>query len=71
MSSVSGLLIGYSVHRRSEPLETPCTTETVDAEEPALPHYEPVVPSIDWSDVVKLLNDKLSSKSIEEQLRYL
>lgn len=65
---LAGLLIGYSVHRRSEPLETPCTKETVDAEEPALPHYEPVVPSIDWSDVVKLLNDKLSSKSIEEQL---
>ncbi|XP_068073161.2 transferrin receptor 1b isoform X1 [Danio rerio] len=66
-----GLLIGYSVHRKSdnksEPLETPCSKE-IQAEEPDPPQYEPIVPSIDWSDIVKLLNDKLSSKSIEEQL---
>uniref|UniRef100_A0A8C1XZC6 Transferrin receptor 1b n=1 Tax=Cyprinus carpio TaxID=7962 RepID=A0A8C1XZC6_CYPCA len=57
-----GLLIGYSVHHKSE--SAPCPTAVSAIQEVPL-NYPP---SLDWSDLVTLLNDKLSSKAIEEKL---
>uniref|UniRef100_A0A8C2IGV0 Transferrin receptor protein 1-like n=1 Tax=Cyprinus carpio TaxID=7962 RepID=A0A8C2IGV0_CYPCA len=59
---VPGLLIGYSVHHKSE--SAPCPTAVSAIQEVPL-NYPP---SLDWSDLVTLLNDKLSSKAIEEKL---
>lgn len=71
---VTGLLIGYSVHRKSE--SPSCSspdngqiTENTNQDVP--PIYDVSGASMDWSDLVKLLNDKLSSKAIEDKLRYL
>uniref|UniRef100_A0A8C1KCW5 Transferrin receptor 1b n=1 Tax=Cyprinus carpio TaxID=7962 RepID=A0A8C1KCW5_CYPCA len=57
-----GLLIGYSVHHKSE--SAPCPTAVSAIQEVPL-NYPP---SLDWSDLVTLLNDNLSSKAIEEKL---
>ncbi|KTG35212.1 hypothetical protein cypCar_00021198 [Cyprinus carpio] len=57
-----GLLIGYSVHHKSE--SAPCPTAVSAIQEVPL-NYPP---SLDWSDLVTLLNDKLSSKAIEKKL---
>uniref|UniRef100_A0A9J8B2K2 Transferrin receptor 1b n=1 Tax=Cyprinus carpio carpio TaxID=630221 RepID=A0A9J8B2K2_CYPCA len=59
---VPGLLIGYSVHHKSE--SAPCPTAVSAIQEVPL-NYPP---SLDWSDLVTLLNDKLSSKAIEKKL---
>uniref|UniRef100_A0A8C2BZN8 Transferrin receptor 1b n=1 Tax=Cyprinus carpio TaxID=7962 RepID=A0A8C2BZN8_CYPCA len=66
-----GLLIGYSVHRKSEPAT--CSPgdgvikhDPEDLPNQEIPPYYP--PSLDWSDLVGLMNDKLSSKAIEDKL---
>lgn len=57
-----GILIGYSTHRESEP-------PSCSAEKTVTQNEEVYVPALDWSDLVGLLNDKLSSKAIEDNLR--
>uniref|UniRef100_A0A672Q5T9 Transferrin receptor protein 1-like n=2 Tax=Sinocyclocheilus grahami TaxID=75366 RepID=A0A672Q5T9_SINGR len=57
-----GLLIGYSIHRKSD--LAPCSSTVPPIQEVPL-NYSP---SLDWSSLVRLLNDKLSSKAIEEKL---
>ncbi|XP_073686974.1 transferrin receptor 1b [Garra rufa] len=66
-----GVLIGYSAHRKSEPpscsLQETVTMKSVP-EVPSNPEVLNYAPVLDWSDLVKLLNDKLSSKAIEDKL---
>ncbi|ROL42696.1 Transferrin receptor protein 1 [Anabarilius grahami] len=69
-----GLLIGYSVHRKSE--SPSCSspdgvqpTKKAQTNQDVQPIYDVSGSSMDWSDLVKLLNDKLSSKAIEDNLR--
>lgn len=70
---MTGLLIGYCVHRKSE--SPSCSSldnvQPTQKDQDVQPIYDVSVPSMDWSDLVKLLNDKLSSKAIEDNLRYL
>ncbi|XP_050953952.1 transferrin receptor 1b isoform X1 [Labeo rohita] len=64
-----GILIGYSTHRESEPPS--CSAEKTVTQKPdfeTVPNEEVYVPALDWSDLVGLLNDKLSSKAIEDNL---
>ncbi|XP_059390889.1 transferrin receptor protein 1-like [Carassius carassius] len=60
-----GLLIGYSALLKSE--SAPCPSRVPPIQE-VLPNYPP---SLDWSDLVRLLNVKLSSKAIEDRLSEL
>ncbi|XP_052398483.1 transferrin receptor protein 1 [Carassius gibelio] len=62
---IVGLLVGFSAHHESE--SAPCPSRVPPIQE-VLPNYPP---SLDWSDLVKLLNDKLSSKDIEDRLSEL
>ncbi|XP_056105078.1 transferrin receptor 1b [Rhinichthys klamathensis goyatoka] len=67
-----GILIGYSVNRKSKspscPLENSEVQSTQKVQENQDVNYAPA-PSMDWSDIVKLLNDKLSSENIKTKLR--
>ncbi|XP_048030121.1 transferrin receptor 1b isoform X2 [Megalobrama amblycephala] len=82
-----GLLIGYSVSRKSESpscsspdgvqptqkvlqptQKVPQPTQKVQPNQDVQPIYDVSDPSMDWSDLVKLLSDKLSSKAIEDNL---
>ncbi|XDV47623.1 hypothetical protein PO909_017204, partial [Leuciscus waleckii] len=58
-----GLVIGYYIHRKSE--SPSCSLEKSEVQ----PIYAASAPSMDWSDIVKLLNDKLSSENIKTKLR--
>ncbi|XP_077101010.1 transferrin receptor 1b [Siphateles boraxobius] len=60
-----GLLIGYYVHRKSE--SPSCSLENSEVQENQDVNYASA-PSMDWSDIVKLLNDKLSSENIKTKL---
>ncbi|XP_059380819.1 transferrin receptor protein 1-like [Carassius carassius] len=67
-----GLLIGYSVHRKSEPAtcspgDGEIKHDPEDSPYQEIPPFYP--PALDWSDLVKLLNDKLSSTAIKDKLR--
>jgi len=64
-----GILIGYSVNRKSE--SPSCPLENSEVQENQDVNYDPPAPSMDWSDIVQLLNDKLSSENINKILRYL
>lgn len=73
---VTGLLIGYSVHRKSLPCDVPTNQDVpinqdVPTNQDVPQIYNAPQTSMDWSDLVTLLNDKLSSIAIEEKLRYL
>ncbi|XP_058621679.1 transferrin receptor 1b [Onychostoma macrolepis] len=63
-----GLLIGYSVQRKSESasVSASCPPGDVIPDAENFPPNDP--PSLDWSDLVALLNDKVSSKAIAEKL---
>lgn len=67
-----GLLIGYSVHRKSETESasfSPGDVIKCNPEDPPIQDFPPNdPPSLDWSDLVALLNDKLSSKAIADKL---
>ncbi|KAK7118485.1 hypothetical protein R3I94_022097 [Phoxinus phoxinus] len=60
-----GLLSGYYVHRKSE--SPSCSLENSEVQENQDVNYASA-PSMDWSDIVKLLNDKLSSENIKKKL---
>lgn len=81
-----GLVFGYYVHRKSEspscslensevqPAQKIQTTEvqpTQKVQENQDVNYDASAPSLDWSDIVKLLNAKLSAENIKTKLRYL
>lgn len=71
---MTGFLIGYSVLRKSESPSCSDSVQPTKNDETNLdvpPIYDVSGPSMDWSDLVKLLKDKLSSKAIEDNLRYL
>ncbi|KAG1944054.1 transferrin receptor protein [Pimephales promelas] len=61
-----GILIGYSVNRKSE--SPSCLLENSKVQENQDVNYDPPAPSMDWSDIVQLLNDKLSSENINKIL---
>lgn len=64
-----GLLIGYSVHRKSESSESPSCPSSDQPNQEDPPVYDTSAPSMDWSDLVKLLNNKLSPEAIKDKLR--
>ncbi|XP_065114458.1 transferrin receptor 1b [Paramisgurnus dabryanus] len=59
-----GSLIGYSVQRK--PKMAPCTPIVTKEQTSAPRVYEAPESTMDWSDVVKLLNDQLSPKKLED-----
>uniref|UniRef100_A0A672T0W3 Transferrin receptor protein 1-like n=2 Tax=Sinocyclocheilus grahami TaxID=75366 RepID=A0A672T0W3_SINGR len=66
-----GLLIGYSVHRKSESASCSPGDGVIkhDPEDPPNQEFPPNdPPPLDWSELVGLLNDKLSSKAIADKL---
>lgn len=67
-----GLLIGYSVHRKSETEPASISLGDVKkcvSEDPPIQDVPPnYPPPLDWSDLVALLNDKLSSEAIADKL---
>ncbi|KAK7123625.1 hypothetical protein R3I93_021907 [Phoxinus phoxinus] len=60
-----GLLSGYYVHRKSE--SPSCSLENSEVQENQDVNYASA-PSMAWSDIVKLLNAKLSSENIQKKL---
>ncbi|XP_051538082.1 transferrin receptor protein 1-like [Myxocyprinus asiaticus] len=64
-----GTLIGFAAQRKSEPPSCP-SHDRVDKEDSSevQPSFDVPAPSMDWSDVVKLMNKKLSPNAIQDKL---
>lgn len=69
--SVSGFLIGYSVNHKPETPSCPLSSTKQPRQEEEQPQiFDNPQPSMDWSDVVELLNETLTLTSIQERIRY-
>ncbi|XP_056594849.1 transferrin receptor 1b isoform X2 [Triplophysa dalaica] len=58
-----GFLIGYSVHHQPETPPCPLSSQEVQS-----PIFDNPKPSMDWSDVVELLNTILTAESVQERI---
>ncbi|XP_051543276.1 transferrin receptor protein 1-like [Myxocyprinus asiaticus] len=61
-----GTLIGYAAHRKSEPPSPDSLDEEKNSE--VQPSYDVPAPTMDWSDIVKMMNEKLLSNAIQDKL---
>ncbi|XP_051970674.1 transferrin receptor protein 1-like [Xyrauchen texanus] len=64
-----GILIGYATHRKSEPPSCP-SPDSLDEDNNSevQPSYDVPAPTMDWSDIIKVMNEKLSSNAIQDKL---
>ncbi|KAA0704624.1 Transferrin receptor protein 1 [Triplophysa tibetana] len=60
-----GFLIGYSVHHQPETPPCPLSNPQQPSQEVQPPIFDNPKPSMDWSDVVELLNEKLNTESVQ------
>ena len=80
-ASLPGLLIGYASH--SKPQQQSVETLAVPTEAPAVPTEAPAVPaealavpaeapepSLDWSNITRMLSERLNASMLTAALRY-
>ncbi|KAI7792605.1 transferrin receptor 1b isoform X2 [Triplophysa rosa] len=63
-----GFLIGYSVHHQPETPPCPLSSTQQPRQEVQPPVFDNPKPSMDWSDVVKLLNETLTAESVQKRI---